>query len=144
MILSHLSVRENLLLGAASGRPGHWDLAAVYKLFPILLERQNNAGTALSGGQQQMLAIGRALMANPSVLILDEPTEGLSPVLVDDLVAALNRIRATGASILVVEQHLSLVRRVANRFMVMSKGQITDDAAIGEIDLDKHRAAMAF
>jgi branched-chain amino acid transport system ATP-binding protein len=144
MILPHLSVRENLLLGAASRRAGPWTLAEVFELFPVLLERQHNSGTALSGGQQQMLAVGRALMGNPAVLILDEPSEGLSPVLVDHLASALNKVRLTGTSVLIVEQHLSLVRRVAQRFMVMAKGEISGAGEIEDIDSEKNRAAMAF
>jgi len=92
-ILPNLTVKENLLLGRATGRRGRWDLKAVCDLFPVLAERAHSGGAMLSGGQQQMLAIGRALMANPGLLLLDEPSEGLSPVLVDDLVRALNEIR---------------------------------------------------
>jgi ABC-type branched-subunit amino acid transport system ATPase component len=144
LILAHLSVRENLLLGASARRSGVWNLQEVFKLFPILAERQHSPGTALSGGQQQMLAIGRALMANPRVLVLDEPSEGLSPVMVDEIAAVLNRIRQLGTGILVVEQHLSLVRRVAQRFFVMSKGSFIGHGAISEIDSESNRAAMAF
>jgi len=98
----------------------------------------------LSGGQQQMLAIGRALLGNPAVLLLDEPTEGLSPVLVDELVEVLNRIRDTGTGIVVVEQQLGLVRRVTRRFVIMSKGQIVDRGDTADIDSEKHRAKLAF
>ncbi|WP_439358564.1 ABC transporter ATP-binding protein [Bradyrhizobium sp. DASA03007] len=144
MILSHLTVEENLLLGSASRRKGNWDLGAVYELFPILRERNRRMGTELSGGQQQMLAIGRALLGNPAVLLLDEPTEGLSPVLVDELVEVLNRIRETGTGIVVVEQQLGLVRRVTRRFVIMSKGQIVDRGDTADIDSEKHRAKLAF
>jgi branched-chain amino acid transport system ATP-binding protein len=89
---------------------GYWTLRAVYDLFPVLEERSNRPGTMLSGGQQQMLAIGRALMANPNLILLDEPSEGLSPVLIDGLVGALNAIRKAGTGVLVVEQHLNLVK----------------------------------
>ncbi|CAG2153410.1 ABC transporter ATP-binding protein [Cupriavidus numazuensis] len=144
MILSHLSVQENLLLGAASRRPGDWGLSAVYRLFPILLERRNHSGTALSGGQQQMLAIGRALMGNPAVLMLDEPTEGLSPVLVDELATVIQQINDTGVGVLIVEQHLNLVKRVAQRFLVMSKGEIIDRGRTSEIEEPKHQSSVSF
>ncbi|MGI4813316.1 MAG: ABC transporter ATP-binding protein [Janthinobacterium lividum] len=144
MILQHLTVRENLLLGAASGRKGPWTLDAIYKLFPVLHERRDRMGTGLSGGQQQMLAVGRALLGNPRVLLLDEPSEGLSPVLVDDLARVFNQIRAAGTGVLIVEQHLNLVRRVSQRFVVMAKGQIIDRGRIEDIDSETHRAALAF
>jgi ABC-type branched-subunit amino acid transport system ATPase component len=144
LILPHLTVQENLLLGAAPGRKGHWTLDSVFALFPILKERRDKMGTALSGGQQQMLAVGRALLANPRVLLLDEPSEGLSPILVDELVRTFNKIRDASTGILVVEQHLNLVRRVTQRFVVMAKGEIIDRGATAEIDAESHRAALAF
>ena len=144
LILPHLTVQDNLLLGAASGRKGQWDLKRVYALFPILLERRDKMGTALSGGQQQMLAVGRALLGNPRVLLLDEPSEGLSPILVDELVSTFNTIRAAGTGILIVEQHLNLVRRTTQRFVVMAKGEIIDRGLTEHIDDEQHRAALAF
>jgi ABC-type branched-subunit amino acid transport system ATPase component len=144
LILPHLTVRENLLLGAAPGRPGRWTLDSVYALFPILRERRDRMGTALSGGQQQMLAVGRALLGNPRVLLLDEPSEGLSPILVDELATTFNTIRAAGTGILVVEQHLNLVRRVSQRFVVMAKGEIIDRGQTVDLDSEQHRAALAF
>jgi ABC-type branched-subunit amino acid transport system ATPase component len=123
-ILPNLTVKENLLLSRATGREGRWDLRAVYDVFPALEQRANSSGVMLSGGQQQMLAIGRALMANPSLVFLDEPSEGLSPVLIDGLVVALNEIRRNGTGILVVEQHLSLVKRTTDRFVILSKGEL--------------------
>ena len=142
-ILPNLSVKENLLLSKAAGRKGYWDLKAVYKLFPVLRERENRPGTMLSGGQQQMLAIGRALMANPALLFLDEPSEGLSPVLVDELVGALNAIRRAGTGVLVVEQHLSLVKRATDRFVILSKGEIVGSGPIGEIGAPQHQILIA-
>ena len=142
-ILPNLSVKENLLLSKAAGRNGHWDLKAVYKLFPVLQERENRPGTMLSGGQQQMLAIGRALMANPTLLFLDEPSEGLSPVLVDELVGALNAIRCAGTGVLVVEQHLSLVKRATDRFVILSKGEIVGSGPIDEIGAPQNQTLMA-
>lgn len=144
LILPHLSVRENLLLGQAAKRPGRWTLKEVYDLFPVLQERRDKSGTALSGGQQQMLAIGRALMGNPRVLVLDEPSEGLSPLLVDNLARVLLQIRATGTGVLLVEQHLKLVRRVSQRFAVMAKGEIIDRGRMEDIDLPQHQAALGF
>jgi branched-chain amino acid transport system ATP-binding protein len=144
MILPHLTVGENLLLGAASGRKGHWTLEAICKLFPILRERRDKMGNELSGGQQQMLAVGRALLGNPRVLLLDEPSEGLSPVLVDELAGIFNKIRAAGTGVLIVEQHLNLVRRVSQRFVVMAKGEIIDRGQTADIDSERHRAALAF
>ncbi len=144
LILPHLTVQENLQLGAASRRKGHWTLQRVFELFPILQERRDKMGTALSGGQQQMLAVGRALLGNPRVLLLDEPSEGLSPILVDDLVSCFNKIRDAGTGILVVEQHLNLVRRTTQRFVVMAKGEIIDRGLTPDIDSDRHRAALAF
>lgn len=142
-ILPNLSVRENLVLGAATRRPGRWTLRTVFDLFPVLEQRANAGGMMLSGGQQQMLAIGRALMANPDLLLLDEPSEGLSPVLVDDLASALVEIRRAGTGILVVEQHLSLVRRTTDRFVILSKGQVVGAAPTSEIDDSKHQTLMA-
>jgi ABC-type branched-subunit amino acid transport system ATPase component len=144
MILPHLTVGENLLLGAASKRKGHWTTDAVYKLFPVLRERRDKMGMELSGGQQQMLAVGRALLGNPRVLLLDEPSEGLSPVLVESLAGIFNQICAAGTGVLMVEQHLNLVRRVSQRFVVMAKGEIIDRGRTQDIDSEQHRAALAF
>ena len=144
MILPHLTVGDNLLLGAACKRKGHWTAESVYALFPVLRERRDRMGTELSGGQQQMLAVGRALLGNPRVLLLDEPSEGLSPVLVDDLASVFNRICAAGTGLLMVEQHLNLVRRVSQRFVVMAKGEIIDRGRTEDIDTEQHRAALAF
>jgi ABC-type branched-subunit amino acid transport system ATPase component len=142
-ILPNLTVKENLLLGRATGRAGRWSLQTVYDLFPVLAERAKSAGTMLSGGQQQMLAIGRALMANPALLFLDEPSEGLSPVLVDDLARALGEIRAAGTGVLVVEQHLSLVKRTTDRFVILSKGQIVGAGPISEMGSRDNQTLMA-
>jgi len=125
-IIPGLTVRENLLLGAAVDRQGPWNLQRVFELFPILAERADTPGTALSGGQQQMLAIGRALMANPALLVLDEPSEGLAPVIVDELVQVLCDLAGEGIALLLIEQNLSLVQRVTKRYYVMAKGTIVE------------------
>ena len=120
-IFAELSVRENLLIAA---RPvtGGWDERRVLELFPALGRRLRNRGDELSGGEQQMLAIGRALMRNPGVLLLDEPSEGLAPKLVTEVGEALRSLRGTGLAILLVEQNLGLATRVAERLYVMNKG----------------------
>ncbi len=123
-IVANLSVEENLLLGAAVRRKGPWSLARVYQLFPILQERAHTPGTALSGGQQQMLAVGRALMANPALMLLDEPTEGLAPVIVDQLASVFNQVADEGTALLLIEQNMSLVLRVTQRYLAMAKGSV--------------------
>jgi branched-chain amino acid transport system ATP-binding protein len=121
-IVASLTVEENLQLGAAVGRKGFWNVPEIYKLFPILQERAHTPGTALSGGQQQMLAVGRALMANPSLILLDEPTEGLAPVIVDQLGEIFNKVADQGTALLLIEQNMTLVTRVARRYVAMAKG----------------------
>lgn len=144
LILPHLTVQENLLLGAASNRKGRWTLPAVFELVPFLQQRRHSMGTALGGGQQPVLAVGRALLGNPLVLLLGEPSEGLSPLLVDELVDTFAKVRGAGTGIVVVEQHLDLVRRVSQRFAVMAKGEIIDRRLTADIDSEQHRAALAF
>ncbi len=142
-IVANLSVEENLLLGAAVGRKGHWTVAEIYKLFPILQERAHTPGTALSGGQQQMLAVGRALMANPALILLDEPTEGLAPVIVDQLGVIFNQVAAQGTALLLIEQNMTLVMRVAERYCAMAKGAIVAKGRVHEESLDElHRHVM--
>jgi branched-chain amino acid transport system ATP-binding protein len=136
-IVPNLTVRENLLLGAAVRRPGAWNLERVFELFPILKERAETPGTALSGGQQQMLAIGRALMANPALLVLDEPSEGLAPVIVDELAVVLRRLADGGTGLLLIEQNFGLVRRVAARYYALSKGQIVDQGDLAALSIEK-------
>jgi branched-chain amino acid transport system ATP-binding protein len=142
-IVPGLTVRENLALGAAVGRKGPWSFDSVCRLFPILRERADGLGTAMSGGQQQMLAIGRALMANPALLVLDEPSEGLAPVIVDELGETLVKLAAGETSILLIEQNFSLVHRVAERYYVMSKGAVVESgllAGLSKESLKKHVA----
>ena len=129
-IVANLTVEENLHLGAATGRKGPWTVPEIYKLFPILQERAHTPGTALSGGQQQMLALGRALMANPSLILLDEPTEGLAPVIVDQLADIFNQVAAQGTALLLIEQNMSLVVRVAQRYLAMAKGAVVAEGGV--------------
>ncbi|ROR16426.1 amino acid/amide ABC transporter ATP-binding protein 2 (HAAT family) [Comamonas sp. BIGb0124] len=142
-IVANLSVEENLRLGAATQRPGPWHLDAIYRLFPILRERAHTPGTALSGGQQQMLAIGRALMANPALVMLDEPTEGLAPVIVDQLAEIFMAVADQGTALLLIEQNMSLVMRVADRYLAMAKGTVVAQGRVAEEGLEQlHRHVM--
>ncbi|WP_349371787.1 ABC transporter ATP-binding protein [Salinarimonas sp.] len=121
-----LTVEENLLMGRyARKAPGPWTLESVYALFPVLRERRAKPGTALSGGQQQMVAIGRALMANPLVLLCDEISLGLAPVVIRDIYAAMPRIKASGASLIVVEQDIGQALEVADRVYCFMEGRVT-------------------
>jgi ABC-type branched-subunit amino acid transport system ATPase component len=142
-IVANLTVEENLQLGAAVGRQGPWSVPEIYKLFPILQERAHTPGTALSGGQQQMLAVGRALMANPSLILLDEPTEGLAPVIVDQLGVIFNQVAAQGTALLLIEQNMTLVTRVAERYCAMAKGAVVAEGAVHEESLEElHQHVM--
>ncbi|HIH2749412.1 ABC transporter ATP-binding protein [Burkholderia aenigmatica] len=117
-----LSVEENLRLGARRDSP--WQLDDIYRIFPRLKERRRNGGAQLSGGEQQMLAIGRALMNHPRLLMLDEPVEGLAPVIVEEIVEQLKRIKAAGVAILLVEQNLEVCTQLADRHFVIEQGVI--------------------
>jgi branched-chain amino acid transport system ATP-binding protein len=132
-LFSSLSVEENLMLGAYSGRAGRWDLAAVYALFPVLKERRHHPATALSGGQQQMVAIGRALMSNPDLLMCDELSLGLAPVVVREIYAALPSIVGGGMSAIVVEQDVQLARKVSSRFYCFQEGRVSLSGASAEV-----------
>jgi branched-chain amino acid transport system ATP-binding protein len=137
-----LTVEENLLIGGQvrKGR-GPWTLETVYELFPILRERKDNPGTALSGGQQQMVAIGRALMSNPEVLLCDEISLGLAPVVIRDIYKAVPRIKAAGASIIVVEQDIGQAMAVADRVCCMIEGRVTLEGRPGELTREAIHAA---
>ncbi|SHJ77437.1 branched-chain amino acid transport system ATP-binding protein [Palleronia salina] len=129
-----LSVEENLLMGCHRRKvAGPWSLETVYGLFPILKERRHQPGTALSGGQQQMVSIGRALMSNPRVLLCDEISLGLAPVVIKDIYAAFPQIRETGASIVVVEQDIGQAMKVADRVHCMMEGRVTLSGKPGEL-----------
>ena len=139
-IVANLTVEENLQLGAAVARKGFWTVPEIYKLFPILQERAHTPGTALSGGQQQMLAVGRALMANPSLILLDEPTEGLAPVIVDQLGEIFNKVADQGTALLLIEQNMTLVTRVAKRYVAMAKGAAIAQGEVHAGSLDELHA----
>jgi len=130
-VFPSLSVRENLEV--ARRGTGRWSLEQVYALFPRLRERAVNRANKLSGGEQQMLAIGRALMSNPDLLLLDEPTEGLAPLLVREVGRVLAELKRSGLSILLVEQNLALALSVADRVHVLSRGQIVHTGTPGEL-----------
>ena len=121
-IFKLLTVEENLMLGLRKSSP--WQLDDVYRIFPRLKERRRNGGGQLSGGEQQLLAIGRALMNDPKLLMLDEPVEGLAPVIVEEIVAQLKTIKAAGVAILLVEQNLEVCTQLADRHCILEQGRI--------------------
>ena len=123
-IFGSLSVEENLLIGAHRGRPGRWSLARVYELFPVLYQRRGMTGKALSGGEQQMLAIGRALMANPRLLLLDEVSLGLAPVIVNGIYDTLSAIVGEGTTTLFVEQDVARALGACHRLYCFQEGRI--------------------
>jgi branched-chain amino acid transport system ATP-binding protein len=125
-VFPNLTVRENLIATAANraGSPTPWDLDSVLEMFPALVERLSSMGNLLSGGEQQMLAIGRALMTNPKLLILDEATEGLAPLVRRDIWACLGRLKSAGQAILVIDKNVEDLARIADRHYVIEKGQV--------------------
>src|ERR1700709_1121614 len=130
-IFRSLTVEENM---TAVAQPGPWTVAKAYEMFPRLKERRNNFGNQLSGGEQQMLAIGRALTLNPKVLLLDEPTEGLAPIIVEALPIALGTItRAGGICSIIVEQNAQKILKLADRVVILERGAIVHDAASAEL-----------
>jgi branched-chain amino acid transport system ATP-binding protein len=136
-IFPALTVEENLLATAArSSGDGKWTLDRVYALFPALLARRANMGEALSGGEQQMLAIGRALMTNPKLLILDEATEGLAPLIRREIWRCLARLKREGQSILVVDKHLRALIELADRHVILEKGHVVWTGSSAELAAD--------
>ncbi len=134
-IFRSLSVEENL---TAVARPGPWTLQRAYTMFPRIKERRTNLGGQLSGGEQQMLAIARALMLNPRVVLLDEPTEGLAPIIVDELMATLTRlVREEGLSMLIVEQHAQRILGITQQAVILERGRIAWSGESAALARDK-------
>jgi branched-chain amino acid transport system ATP-binding protein len=136
-----LSVEENLLIGAQSKRPGPWTLARVYELFPVLAERRHMPATALSGGQQQMTAIGRALMANPRLLLCDEISLGLAPIVVRDIYARLPDIVREGLAVVIVEQDIVQALRAATKVYCLQEGRVALSGAASGLTREAIAAA---
>ena len=137
-IFPSLSVRENLTVAArAAGKAGAWTLDRVYEQFPILEQRAGLKGNLLSGGEQQMLAIARALMTNPDLMLMDEPSEGLAPLIVRQIGDIILQLKQTGISLLLVEQNYPLAQRVADYAYVMAKGSIVHHCSMAELDKDE-------
>ena len=133
-IFPSLSVRENLTVFARVGRNGYWTLQRVFELFPVLRSRERNLGFQLSGGEQQMLSIARALMLNPLLLLLDEPSEGLAPMIVQEIIEVLKHLKGEGLAIVLVEQNLSVALAVADLHHVMNKGEICFTGNTAELE----------
>lgn len=120
-----LSVEENLQIGGLTGRKGPWNLQRLYALFPILAEKRHNPGMALSGGQQQMVALGRALMSNPEVLLCDELSLGLAPIVIREIYAAMPTITREGMTVVIVEQDVTMAQRVSQRIYCLQEGRVS-------------------
>lgn len=136
-----LSVEENLLIGAYSGRKGAWSLPRIYALFPVLEQMRKRPGTALSGGQQQMVAIGRALMSSPRLLLCDEISLGLAPTTIKDIYAALPSIKADGTAVILVEQDINQALSVADRFYCFQEGRVSLSGTPADASKEQIKAA---
>lgn len=132
-IFANLSVAENIMLGRVSRRTTTWTTEDIYDLFPNLARAKRKPGTSLSGGEHQMLAIARGLMSGPALLMLDEPTEGLAPVIIDSITEALKKIRARGTALLLVEQHIGMIQNLADRFLALRTGLLVGSGPIAEL-----------
>jgi len=124
-LFASLSVEENLLIGGLAGRKGPWNLDRLYALFPILAQKRHDPGTALSGGQQQMVALGRALMSNPEVLLCDELSLGLAPIVIREIYAAMPDITREGMTVVIVEQDVTMAQRVSQRIYCLQEGRVS-------------------
>ena len=136
-LFASLSVEENLLMGAFSKRPGPWSLQRLFKLFPILEQKRRLPGTSLSGGQQQMVAIGRALMSNPTLLLCDELSLGLAPIVIKEIYDALPAICNEGMTVVIVEQDVVMAQRVSQRIYCFQEGRVSLQGASGELSREQ-------
>ncbi len=139
-VFAPLTVEENLAISARGGHGAAWTPQRVYELLPRLAERRGNLGSQLSGGEQQMLAIGRALLGNPRLLLLDEPSDGLAPAIVDQVGDVLRTLTGEGIAVLLVEQDLHLAFAVATRVVVMAKGRVVHESSVAAFRADGARA----
>ncbi len=133
-IFPSLTVKENLTTTARPGKDNRWDLGKIFKLFPRLEERQKNLGFQLSGGEQQMLSIARALMLNPELMLLDEPSEGLAPLIVQEIVDVLKALKKEGLAVLLVEQNLRVALELGDMHYVLSKGEVCYTGTSAELE----------
>lgn len=136
-IFPSLTVRENLSIGERSDARGRWSVEDMWNIFPNLHARQKNLGCHLSGGEQQMLAIARALMVDPTLLLLDEPSEGLAPLIVEKIVHVLHEVKGKGLTILLIEQNLGTALKLADRHYVLSKGEICYSGTSSELEANE-------
>ena len=147
-LFQSLSVQENLQIGGDFGRPGPWNLKRVFELFPVLAERRAQPATSMSGGQQQMCAIGRALMSNPRLLLCDEISLGLAPVVIRELYQRLETISAEGTTLVIVEQDINRALEAADRFYCFQEGRVSLQGKVrgadGQVAVDRQAITAAY